>query len=353
MSPWACRWPLAVGAFVVLGCNDAKTVDPQTPAETLDAPGAVDPAGTEPTPETPMSADPAPPIHALGIDDAAFFDGSAGKAMAVARKALRKGGVPALRIDAPFAVDTEERSSFPVFGVFARSEADEGDLEQDSIVVAVDLTNDGFYAGPALRSGKQSGKGGGSKGGSKAGSQGAPQAAFVASSFDLDVFERLPGLPKTGATHQVYVAHHGLLSNGAACVLSGNAAGGTPTLPAALAANVTEHADSPQAPAEGGVSLSLPAEAVSEPGGSVMLRGAVRASGDSARVFLMATSDKSSGPFSFVVDVPLRDGVGYFNVDVIADEGPPKRPAQWHWYAFEGDRSAGPANLRLTPGKPW
>lgn len=351
MTPQVRRWHLALGALVVLGCGDAKTVGPQTSAATLDPPGATDQAEPEPpATETPMPSDPPPRIHALGIDDAAFFDGSAGKAMAVARKELRKGGVPAVRIDVPFAVNTAVQSSLPIQGVFARSGADEGDLEQSSIVVAIDLTNGGFHAAPALRSPKLSGKGADAKGGSK---EGATQAAFVASSFDLDAFERLPGLPKTGATLKIYVAQQGFLSNGAACALSGDATSSTPTLPSKLAANVQQHVDSPGAPAGGGVTLSVPAQAVSEPGGSVMLRGAVRANGDAVRVFLMATSDKASGPFSFFVDVSLHDGVGHFNVDVIADEGPPKRPAQWHWYAFLGESSAGPAKLLLNPGKPW
>ncbi len=348
MSLRARRWQLVWGALVVLGCSDTKTVDPQTPAATPD--GAVDTAESEPAPETPMPSEAAPRIHALGIDDAAFFDGTASKAMAAARKDLRKAGAAALRIDAPFAIDPGQRSTLPVLGVFARNEGEHGDLEQSSVVVAVDLTNNGFYAAPALRSPKLSGKGGGSKAGAP---EGAAQAAFVASSFDFDVFERLPGLPKAGATHKIYVAQQGLLSNGTACALSGSAASGAPTLPAELGADVQKHSDSPDAPPAGGVTLELPAEATSEPGASVMLRGAVRATGQSARVFLMATSDKASGPFSFVVDVPLRDGVGYFNVDIIAEEGPPKRPAQWHWYAFMGESSAGPASVRLNPGKPW
>ncbi|MGH1342213.1 MAG: hypothetical protein ACRBN8_11705 [Nannocystales bacterium] len=362
-APWSrCVW----GAFVVLGlgCNDAKTVDPQTPAATLEPPGAVDPPEPEPDPEpepesepvpaTPMTPDPAPQIHALGIDDAAFFDGGTSKAMAVARRELRKGGVRVLRIDAPFVVDTATQSSLPVHGVFAREDSDAADLEQSSIVVAVDVTNNAFHAGTALRSSKLSGKGGGSKEGSKAGAKAdATQAAFVASSFDLDVFERLPELQRKGVNVQLYVVQQGLLSNGTRCALSGTGTHAAQGLPTKLAANLEEHADSPKAPAGGGVVLSVPGEAVSEPGASVVLRGAVRARGESARVFLMATSDKASGPFSFVVDVPLREGVGHFNVDVVGDEGPPKRPAQWHWYAFMGESSAGPADLLLTPGAPW
>lgn len=349
MSSWSSRLHLLWGAFVVLGCNDVKTVQPQTPAATPDAPHAIDPTES-PVAETPMPADPAPQIHALGIEDAGFFDGSAAKAMAVARKDLRKSGVPALRIDAPFAVDTATHSSVPMRGVFARSGADEGDLEQSSVVIALDLTHGGFYAAPALRSPKLSGKGAGSKSGSK---EGEAPAAFVASSFDLDVLERLPGLPRTGATHKFYVVQQGFLSNGAVCALSGDATSGTPSIPPELAATGQAHADSPDAPAGDGVRLSVATQAVSEPGASVMLRGVVRATGERARVFLVATSDEASGPFSFFVDVQLLDGVGHFNIDIIADEGPPKRPAQWHWYAFAGESSAGPANLLLNPGKPW
>lgn len=328
-------------AVAVASCNDAKTVDPQTPSATptprAEAPAVKD----EPMPPETRE----PQTHALGIADGDFFGGSTSKAMAAARKQLRKSKETALQIDAPFAIDTAAHQTFPILGVFGRETPSEDDLEHRAIVVALDLDGGGFHADLALRSPKLAGGGGAEAAGS--------EPAFVASSFDFDVFERLPKLPRTGATHRVYVLEGGVLSNGVSVELSGSTSADAPQKPETLKSDATKHAASPTAPATRGVVLAVPTRAVSEPGASLNLRGAVRADGDAAQVFLVATSDASTGPFSFAVDVPLEAGVGYFNVDVLVDVDSAKRPAQWHWYAFVGLHSAGPASVLLDPGKPW
>ncbi len=336
------RRAVVLWAIVAVGsCNDAKTVDPQTPSAT-----PAPPVDAPTTKDTPMPAKiEEPQTHALGIADADFFEGSTSKALAAARRQLRKSGETAIRVDAPFAIDTAAQATLPVLGVFGRETPSEDDFEHRAIVVAVDLYGGGFHADLALRSPKLAGGGSGSDAGS--------EPAFVASSFAFDAFERLAKLPRTGTTHRLYVLQGGVLSNGVSVTLSGAASSEAPQKPAPLKVDPAKHADSPAPPAARGVALSVPAHAVSEPGRSLLLRGAVRGDGDTAQVFLLATGDASTGPFSFLAEVPLEGGVGYFSVDVIMAQGLPKRPAQWHWYAFVGAHSTGPASVLLEPGKPW
>lgn len=311
-----CRIAM-LSLLALLGCDSATTQEP-APNEPPARPGVQTPPGNAPKGDEqgqnrPMT-DRKPQLHLSGASDDVLAGDDADDAADTLLESLTDGEQTGIRIDAPFAVETDAK--VPVIGAFVRVPAEGEAFENEVAVIATH--GDALTVEPALRKPKM-------KGGMKGGKKSRGGDAIRGSSFAFDARARLSAVD-FAASARLWVGFGPYLSNG----VSVRAGGDAPTAPS----------DSVS------VTLDGPSSAATEPGASVELSGTAPAS---KPVHVVALG----GPDAFVSTTEAAAD-GTFSVNLLGDNPLPKAPGTWHVYAFSGEHVAGPVTIELTPGsKPW